>query len=191
MGASAAAGWFGYQKSIAPVAFEPVSLAEQHAPQSRHVELTAVAQTPLLVEYVEKINGQETTYTYLPLTPPGWRRSDPIAYFLRPNFNVYIGANRTFSIDPNTAPFPIVQKGVLFRDDLPGLVISEYEKHGFRLASSPVVLDTKLDSDTDIYFEIALGAGFFVVTAFAVAAIFAFKTRHLRAGNRARRSAFQ
>jgi hypothetical protein len=152
-------GWLGYRKSQQPVAFEAVNLSDHRAPQSTHVEMTGVAQTGMIVEWEETINGNKTTTTYLPLTAPDWKESQPITYFLRPAVNAIAGPDGYHMIDANSPPFALTQKGVLFSNDLPGAVRTEYEKHGLTLASPAYVLDTKEDADLEIYWEVAAGAG--------------------------------
>ena len=152
-------GWLGYRKSQQPVAFEAVNLADHRAPQSTHVEMTGVAQTGLIVQWEETINGDKTTTTYLPLTAPDWQESQPITYFLRPTVNAIAGPDGYHMIDANAPPFALTQKGVLFSNDLPGAVRTEYEKHGLTLASPAYVLDTKDDAELEIYWEVAGGAG--------------------------------
>jgi hypothetical protein len=152
-------GWLGYHKSQQPVAFEAVNLSDHRAPQSTHVEMTGVAQTGMIVEWEETINGNKTTTTYLPLTAPDWQESQPITYFLRPTVNAIAGPDGYHMIDANAPPFALTQKGVLFSNDLPGAVRAEYEKHGFTLASPAYVLDTKEDAELEIYWEVAAGAG--------------------------------
>ena len=152
-------GWLGYRKSQQPVAFEAVNLADHRAPQSTHVEMTGVAQTGLIVQWEETINGDKTTTTYLPLTAPDWQESQPITYFLRPTVNAIAGPDGYHMIDANSPPFALTLKGVLFSNDLPGAVRTEYEKHGLTLASPAYVLDTKDDAELEIYWEVAGGAG--------------------------------
>jgi len=156
---AAGSGWLGYHKSQQPVAFEAVNLADHRAPQSTHVEMTGVAQTGLIVEWEETINGDKTTTTYLPLTAPDWQESQPITYFLRPTVNAIAAPDGYHMIDANSEPFQLTQKGVLFSNDLPGAVRTEYEKHGLTLASPAYVLDTKEDAELEIYWEVAAGAG--------------------------------
>jgi hypothetical protein len=156
---AAGAGWLGYHKSQQPVTFEAVNLADSRAPQSTHVEMTGVARTDLIVQFEETINGNKSVTTYLPLTAPDWQEGQPITYFLRPAVNAIAGPNGYQMLDSNTAPFALTLKGVLFRNDLPGAVQAEYEKHGFALASPSYVLDTKDDADLEIYWEVAAGGG--------------------------------
>lgn len=159
IGVAGGSAWLGYHKSQQPVAFESVNLADGRTPQSTHVEMTGVAQTGLIVLWEEEINGDKTTTTYLPLTAPDWRDGQPITYFLRPAVNAIAGPDGYHMIAPTSAPFQLTQKGVLFRNDLPGAVQAEYEKNGYTLASPAYVLDTKDDVELEIYWEVAAGAG--------------------------------
>jgi hypothetical protein len=169
--------WLGYHKSQQPVAFEAVNLADGRTTQSTHVEMTGVAQTGLIVVWEEEISGDKTTTTYLPLTAPDWRDSQPITYFLRPTVNAIAGPDGYHIIAPTTAPFQLTQKGVLFRNDLPGAVRAEYETHGYTLASPAYVLDTKEDVELDIYWEVAAGAGITALVLLLSAALMPIAAR--------------
>ena len=182
---AAGAGWLGYHKSQQPVIFEAVNLADGKAPQSDHVEMTGVARTDMIVQFEETINGDKTVSTYLPLTAPDWTGSQPITYFLRPAVNAVAGPNGYQMLDANTAPFELTLKGVLFSNDLPGAVRTEYEKHGLTLASPAYVLDTKTDVDLEIYWEVAGGAGITALVLLLTAALMPIAQR--RAQQRAQR----
>jgi len=178
---AAGAGWLGYHKSQQPVTFEAVNLADGKAPQSNRVEMTGVARTDLIVQFEETINGNKTETTYLPLTAPDWKDGQPITYFLRPAVNAIAGPNGYQMLDSNTAPFALTMKGVLFRNDLPGAVQAEYEKHGFALSSPIYVLDTKDDADIEIYWEVAGGAGITALVLLLSAALMPIAQRRAQA----------
>jgi hypothetical protein len=181
MAVAAGAGWLGYHKSQQPVTFELVNLADGRAPQSTHVQVTGVARTDLIVQFEQTINGDKTETTYLPLTAPDWKDGQPITYFLRPAVNAVAGPNGYQMLDSNTAPFMLTQKGVLFRNDLPGAVQAEYEKHGFALSSPIYVLDTKDDADIEIYWEVAGGAGITALVLLLSAALMPIAQRRAQA----------
>ncbi|MBI3709893.1 MAG: hypothetical protein HY246_19775, partial [Proteobacteria bacterium] len=151
----AGAGWLGYQKSMAPVTFVPFEVAGKGPPPASHVALTGIAVTGLIVEHKETISGSTRIHTYFPLIEPGWSKSEPIRFFVRPNVTVYRDGGTMYRLHPDTPPFKMTQTGVLFRNDLPGLISAEYEKHGFKLASPHYVLDTDPGSDVEIYWIVA------------------------------------
>jgi len=181
---AAGAAWLGYQKSQQPVAFEAVNLGDHRAPQTTHVEITGVAQTGMIVEFEETINGNKRVSKYLPLTPPDWQEGQPITYFLKPNIDAYGGPNGYETLDPNTPPFQLTQKGVLFSNDLPGAVEAEYEKHGLKLASPSYVLDANESADIEIYWEVAAGAGITALVLLLSAAIMPIAARRAKARGR-------
>jgi hypothetical protein len=186
---SAGAGWLGYQKSQQPVTVEAVDLADHRPPQSTHVAMTGVAQTGLIVQYEETVNGSKTVTTYLPLTAPDWAEGQPITYFLKTNITMYMGPQGRFAVDSNAPPFPMTQQGVLLPNDLPGLVAAEYEKHGFTLASPAYVLDPNESADLDIYWELAAIAGIVALVCLLSAALMPIAARNAaRRQQRQRRS---
>ena len=141
------AGGLGYRKSQERVEFERLDLSHYQPPASTHVELTGLAHPGMSVTRPHSTNGSSIKSTYLPVTGRDWRRDQPITHFLKPAEP--IGGD---------APIEISLRGVLVRDDLPGIVAAEYEKHGLTLASPLYILDTKADADYAAYGIVAMGA---------------------------------
>ncbi len=165
----------GNAKSKQALTFEPLDLAEHRMPKTKYVEVKGVVQTGMTVEFTETTNGSKTVTEYLPLTPNGWKTSEPIVFFLRPHGNVIIANNQSYNFDTDTAPFEIKLPGVLFRNDLPGPVISQYEKHGVKIASPHMVLDTNTSAVLDIYWEVALISAIMGVVALITGGIMAYR----------------
>jgi len=181
---AAGSAWLGYQKSQQPLTFEAVNAADNRAPQTTHVDLSAVAQTDMIVDFEETTNADKRTQRYLPLTPPDWQPSQPLAYFLRPHMDGYAGPNGYLTFDPATPAFALTQRGVLFENDLPGIVEAEYQKHGITLASPYYVLDTDVSADVDIYWEVAAGAGLTGLVLLLSAALVPIAARRAKARGR-------
>lgn len=165
----------GNAKSKQALTFEPLDLAEHRMPKTKFVEVKGVVQTGMIVEFTETNNGAKTVTEYMPLTPKGWKSSEPIVFFLRPHGNVIIANNHSYNFDPDTAPFEIKLPGVLFRNDLPGPVISQYEKHGVKIVSPHMVLDTNTSAVLDIYWEVAAMGAIMGVVMLIVGGIMAYR----------------
>jgi hypothetical protein len=164
-------GFIGYQKSSEPVVYEPFDVSRTTAEAPKHVELTGIAQTGFIIRHTETINGHTTEHTYLPLTAPGWRMGDPVAYFIQPTSPTYVDNRGIFPFDSRTPPFAVTFKGTLFRNDLPAVVAAGFEKGGLKMAPTVRVLDTRLDADEEIYFLIATPFGIAGLLFLVLAAI--------------------
>lgn len=77
------AGWLGYQKSVETQRIESVDLSQNGKPASTHVVMTGVARTEYILKFETTGGGTTTIDNYVPLTPAGWRRGDPLVYFLK------------------------------------------------------------------------------------------------------------
>ena len=165
----------GNTKSKQTLSFEPLDLAEHRMPKTNHVELKGVVQTGMMVEFSEDNSGSKTITNYMPVTASNWKNDEPIIFFLRPHINAILADNQVHSLDPNTEPFEIKMQGVLFRNDLPGPVLSEYEKHGLKIASPHLVLDTDTKSELDIYWEVALISAIMGAVVLLVGGLMAYR----------------
>jgi hypothetical protein len=175
-------GFIGNQKSNEPVVFEPFDISRTTGEPPEHVELSGIAQTPFIIEHQETINGHTTVHTYVPLTAPGWRVTDPVAYFLRPMSLAYVGDRGTMLFDQRTRPFAVRLKGVLLRNDLPAVVVAGYEKGGLKLAPTIRVLDTQPSAENEIYFLVATPAGILALLSFGVLALVRLVQRRAASG---------
>jgi hypothetical protein len=151
----------GYYKSQHVSATENLDLSLQNTAQSDHVRLTGIAHTDMVLELKSSAGPLKT---YVPLTPPNWRRTDPLVYFLLTNVDAYIGPDgKVTLLDPKTPPFRMTQTGVLVPDDLPGPIAEAYRKNGLILASPPLVLELETGADLARYWVVAGVGGFFGV----------------------------
>jgi hypothetical protein len=177
LGAGAAAGWLGYQKSQEAIAYESVDLTAGQLPSTQHVVLTGIARTEYLMQYETKRSGSSTGYSYFPLTSSSWRQGEPFVYFLKTNATAYMpeGGGRTFAFSRTTPPFKMTtQKALLVRNGLPGPVGEAYRKNNIAMADPPIMLDTSPDADYETYFIAAIACalgGFFTLFASARMAV--------------------
>jgi len=152
------AGWYGYRKASADIAFEAFNLSNSQAPQSTHVVMTGFAHTEYQVEFETKTRGSTSHDRYIPITAANWQRGDPLVYFMKTNATAYVppGGGRFFEFSQRTPPFPITtEPGVLIKNDLPGPVVEVYRKHNVALAAPPLVLDLDTGADGRPYFIVA------------------------------------
>jgi len=165
----------GNAKSKQTLTFEPLDLGEHRMPKTKHVELKGVVQTGMIVEFSEDSNGSNTVTNYMPVTASNWKNNEPIIFFLRPHVDVISANNQVHRLDPSSGPFEITLQGVLFRNDLPGPVLTEYEKHGLKVASPHMVLDTDTKTELDIYWEVALIGGICGVVVLFIGGLMAYR----------------
>jgi hypothetical protein len=177
-------GTMSYDKSQQIITYVPFDLNSGVAPSSDHVELTGIAVPRMQLQFEEKSNGQTTTTTYIPLLPRGWKKGDPITYFLRPNFTFYSGESGSYPMDTDSPAFRIKQTGVLFRDDLPGLVSARLEQLGVKLGTPPIVLDTNPASELLVYEVITFAGG--VMMVMTPMLLIALRIKNAKARKRAR-----
>jgi hypothetical protein len=111
----------------------------------------------------------------MPVTARDWKETDPLIFFLRPHGNVLIANNQSYNIGPNAEPFEVKLPGVLFRNDLPGPVRAQYEKHSLKLASPYMVLDTNTKAELDIYWEVTALAAITGVVVLLVGGLMAYR----------------
>jgi len=146
------AGWLGYQKSA--TRFETVDLSQNGKPASTHVVMTGVARTEYILKFETAVGGTTTIDNYVPLTPSGWRRGDPLVYFLKTNTTFYLPpeGGRYIEYAQATPPFQMTtQPAVLVRNGLPGRIAEIYRKHNIALADAPIVLDPNLGAEAEPY----------------------------------------
>ena len=146
------AGWLGYQKSA--TRFETVDLSQNGKPASTHVVMTGVARTEYILKFETAVGGTTTIDNYVPLTPSGWRRGDPLVYFLKTNTTFYLPpeGGRYIEYAQATPPFQMTtQPAVLVRNGLPGPIADIYRKHNIALADAPIVLDPNLGAEAEPY----------------------------------------
>jgi hypothetical protein len=146
------AGWLGYQKSA--TRFESVDLSQNGKPTSTHVVMTGVARTEYILKFETAVGGTTTIDNYVPLTPSGWRRGDPLLYFLKTNTTFYLPpeGGRYIEYAQATPPFQMTtQPAVLVRNGLPGPIAEIYRKHNIALADAPIVLDLNLGAEAAPY----------------------------------------
>jgi hypothetical protein len=146
------AGWLGYQKSA--TRFESVDLSQNGKPASTHVVMTGVARTEYILKFEKAAGGAVTIDNYVPLTPSGWRRGDPLVYFLKTNATVYFPSEggKYSEYAQATPPFQMTtQPAILVRNALPGPIADIYRKHNIALADAPIVLDLNPGADAEPY----------------------------------------
>ena len=146
------AGWLGYQKSA--TRFETVDLSQNGKPASTHVVMTGVARTEYILKFETAAGGTTTIDNFVPLTPSGWRRGDPLVYFLKTNTTFYLPpeGGRYIEYAQATPPFQMTtQPAVLVRNGLPGPIADIYRKHNIALADAPIVLDPNLGAEAEPY----------------------------------------
>jgi len=146
------ASWLGYQKSA--TRFETVDLSQNGKPASTHVVMTGVARTEYILKFETAVGGTTTIDNYVPLTPSGWRRGDPLVYFLKTNTTFYLPpeGGRYIEYAQATPPFQMTtQPAVLVRNGLPGPIADIYRKHNIALADAPIVLDPNLGAEAEPY----------------------------------------
>jgi hypothetical protein len=108
--------------------------------------------------------------------PPGWKRGDPITYFMRTGIDMMqaAGTGEWKSLARGTPPFPVkTQEGVLLSGGLPGQVAEVYHKNEVPIAANTVVFDTQKGADLEVYWVttgVSVVAGFILlISAMAVA----------------------
>jgi hypothetical protein len=146
------AGWLGYQKSA--TRFESVDLSQNGKPTSTHVVMTGIARTEYILKFETAAGGTTTIDNYVPLTPSGWRRGEPLVYFLKTNTTLYLPpeGGRYIEYVQATPPFQMTtQPAVLVRNGLPGPIADIYRKHNIALADAPIVLDPNLGAEAEPY----------------------------------------
>ena len=158
---AAGAGWYGYLKGSANVAFDAFDLSYSTVPPSKHVVMTGVAHTEYQVAFETKSGGVTSLDRYIPITATNWRRGDPLVYFMKTNATVYMPpeGGKFFEFSQRTPPFPMTtQPGLLIENNLPGPVAEVYRKHNVAVAPVPILLDLDTSADAKPYF-IAAGVG--------------------------------
>jgi hypothetical protein len=177
-------GAITYNKSQRVVTFVPFDVSGGVAPTSDYVELTGIAVPRMQLQFEEKSSGHTTTTTYIPVLPQGWKKGDPVTYFLRPNFTYYASEAGSHPMDADSPAFRIKQTGVLFRDDLPGLIGARYEQLAIKLGTPPIVLDTNPRSELAVYWGITFAGGIMVVMTPML--LIGLRIKNARARKRAR-----
>jgi len=177
-----ASGLIGYYKYERAMTFVPFDISNGGTPPSPYVELTAIAIPGMQIHSEETFLGTTTINSYIPLVPKGWKKGEPITYFLRPHGNYYAGPNGGSDLSENGKPFHIKQTGLLFRDDLPGLVTLGFEKNGIKLGSPPIVLDTNERADVTPYFGFAFGGVVLAMMTPAILLGLRLRNRRIRRG---------
>ena len=160
--------------------FTPFDAAAAPPSGVRHVAVSGIAQTGMIVTLEHTGTGDKRTETYLPLTPPQWRQGDPVTYFMLPRINAYSIGSQYAMIESRTRPFPMTLKGSLFSNGLPGLVRAEYEKSGLKLAPTTYLIDGKADADLEIYFGLAFAGVLLGLVLLLSAGIIKFKQRRAK-----------
>jgi hypothetical protein len=176
------AGWYGYSKTTETVEIESVDLSKGDSPRSTHVAITGVAHTEYMIEFETKSAGRTTLDRYIPLTPAGWRRGEPLVYFLKTNATVYLppGGGRMFEFSQRTPPFQMTtQPGVLVRDGLPGPVGERYRKNNIAVASPPIMIDLAPGADVMPFFVTAGVSGLLGFCMLVAAGAMAMRQRRL------------
>jgi hypothetical protein len=187
---AAGAGWYGYGKATADVAFEAFDLSNSKTPPSDHVVMTGVAHAEYLVDFQTRSGGSVYLDRYVPITSTEWRSGDPLVYFLRDRASVdaedgrllfmTLKKSKFFEILRSTPPFPMTTPpGVLIDNDLPGPVAEVYRKDNVAVAPAPVVLDFDTSADVDPYFITAGVSGVVGIYCLVTAAMMAFRRRRL------------
>src|SRR5262249_2165906 len=150
--------FIGYQRSTEQLSYRPWTASSPGAPP-RTVELVGIAQTTFIIGYRETIGGHTTVQRYVPVTPTGWQRSEPVRYLLRGASTAYTSAQGPRSYDPRTPPFAIVIRGTLLKDDLPGVAATAFENAGVTLAPTVWVLDPRPHAEDEGLFVVASAGG--------------------------------
>jgi hypothetical protein len=148
------AGWLGYQKTVEAQRIESVDLSQNGKPASTHVAMTGIARTEYILKFETAAGGTTTTDNYIPLTPSGWRRGDPLVYFLKTNATVYFPSEggKYSEYAQATPPFRMTTRpAVLVRNALPGPIADIYRKHNIALSDAPVVLDLNPGAEAEPY----------------------------------------
>ncbi len=174
------AGWLGYQKSV--TRFESIDLSQNGKPTSTHVVMTGLARTEYILKFETAAGGTTTIDNYVPLTPSGWRRGDPLVYFLKTNTTFYLPpeGGRYIEYAQATPPFQMTtQPAVLVRNGLPGPIADIYRKHNIALADAPIVLDPNLGAEAEPYLVTMGLAGLVGFCCMMVAVITALRRRRV------------
>jgi len=174
------AGWLGYQKSA--TRFETVDLSQNGKPASTHVVMTGVARTEYILKFETAVGGTTTIDNYVPLTPSGWRRGDPLVYFLKTNTTFYLPpeGGRYIEYAQATPPFQMTtQPAVLVRNGLPGPIADIYRKHNIALADAPIVLDPNLGAEAEPYLVTMGLAGLVGLCCMMAAVMMALRRRRV------------
>jgi len=179
---SAGVGWFAYQISQQPIAYESVDLTAGQLPSTQHVVLTGIAQTEYLMQYETKRSGSTTVHTYFPLTSSTWRSGEPLVYFLKTNATAYMpeGGGRTFAFSRSTPPFKMTtQQALLVRNGLPGPIGEAYHRNNIAIADPPIMLDVSPDADYGTYTITSIACAFGGLFALFASARMAFRRRRV------------
>ena len=141
--------------------FEPLNLAVGNAPRSSYVKLIGLAMPSMEIRYrifwFSYHDDDDSDWdAYIPVLPPHWHPGDPIVYFLHPHPSVYL---------QHSQPVTIGQTGTLLRDGLPGPAAFLFKKHGIRLGTPPIVLDTDVEAGNGLQTGILIGCGVFLFMA--------------------------
>lgn len=179
---AAGAGLMGSRISLQQNSFETVDLANNATPASAHVVMSAVARTEYISKFETTVGGTTRVDTYVPLSPPNWRRGDPLAYFLKTNATVYLppGEFKPLAYARETPPFPITTPpATLVRNALPGPIAEGYRKRNIALAAAPLVLDLDSDADVQPYFVVMGVAGLIGLCCLVTAALAALQRRRV------------
>lgn len=109
-------------------------LGKDLEPKSSYVEIEGFLQPQFVVEYAEKSTTGATTHYVIPLTPPEWKKGDPLQYFIDTGITSFQDVHGKFHNYNNaTEPFKIKHNFYVNRNGLKGLVRAEYERYNILL----------------------------------------------------------
>ncbi len=186
--ASAVSFGLGYWRMQTPPTSAALSLATgtEPVPGADLVTLTGIARTDLIVVYEERLAGQTSQWSYVPLVAPVWRTGDPIRFILRTNQTAWLppegspGPWTPRMLRRGAPPFSMVtQPSVMKRFALPGVVAAEYEKARTPLDPAVIVVEPSAGEVYASYWIVAGVCGIGGVCALLAGLIGAINARRL------------
>jgi hypothetical protein len=164
----AAAGGVGYLRARMPPSYDNLVLntGAEPAPSADLVVVTGTARTDMIVTLTETISGMTEKWSFVPLVGASWRSGDTVRFLLRTNQNAWIppggvGPGSTVHmLTPGSPPFRMTtEPSVLARNDVPGVVRTEYEKAHVALDPAAAVVRQGADEMLTPYWAVAFGGG--------------------------------
>ncbi len=139
-------------------------------PRAGKLILSGRLQPHYAVTVEETINGSVTRTIYTPVTSSGWNSGEPIQYILRQR----LGDNdQGEEAAQQSSRVDLVRFGpvAVFRHALPGMVRTDFEHRGLRVALSQIVLDQNLSSANETLWIVSASSFLFAFSTMVLWAI--------------------
>jgi hypothetical protein len=179
--AAAGAGALGYRTATKEPVVAPFDLRQATAlPAADRFVVTGLARTDLMLGFETESRGTKRSYSFVPLTPPDWRRGQPLTYFLKTNQTAYVptGGGGSFRLATGQPPFLMTTRPTVVESHtLPGPLRETYANNKVKLAGKLYIFDQNVAAALEHYWMIAGIAGLGGIACLLSAVVFARRAR--------------